>query len=222
MHALTRYAIVVVSLVAAASSLAVLGERRHNETIESATPAPAEAALVLRDIPVAAGTALSLVLDDNASSATSRADDPILARLAEPVVVNGVTVLPLESEVSGTVVSAVHATRVKGRALIAIRFDSVKPRGRAERYSIRTAAVSRAARGETKKDVLAVALPAAGGAILGGALGGGKGALIGAAAGGGAGTAYALSRTGPEVRFARGTRLSVKLLERLVVSVPVS
>jgi hypothetical protein len=73
-----------------------------------------------------------------------------------------------------------------------------------------------------KRDLMSVALPAAGGALLGGALGGGKGALIGTAVGGGAGAAYTLDKRGPDVGIAAGRQLSAKLLSAITVRVPVS
>ena len=114
-----------------------------------------------------------------------------------------------------------RSEKVKGRAHIAIRFENVRPAGLPDEYTIRTAAIGRTAGGTMKKDLMAVALPAAGGALLGGALGGGKGALIGTAVGGGAGAAYTLNKKGADVGIAAGRQLSTKLLSAITVRVPV-
>jgi len=85
---------------------------------------------------------------------------------------------------------------------------------------ISAAPIGRTASSTTKRDAEEIAIPAAGGAIVGGLIGGGKGAAIGAAAGGGAGTAVVLNQRGNEVRLGRGARLTVTLTEPLTVSVP--
>ena len=88
-----------------------------------------------------------------------------------------------------------------------------------ERYSLDTSAVQRIAPSEKKKDAAKIAVPAAGGAIIGGIVGGGQGAAIGGAVGGGAGTALVLTDRGQEVRFGKGAALTVKLARPLVVRV---
>jgi hypothetical protein len=108
---------------------------------------------------------------------------------------------------------------VKGRAHVAVRFDSVTPRGENDRYRMRTTSVGRMAPATKRKDALEIAAPAAGGAIIGGLVGGGKGAAIGAAAGGGAGTAVVLSTRGKEVRMPKGSVLRLRLTEPLTVRV---
>ena len=134
--------------------------------------------------------------------------------------IDGVVALPEGSEVTGAVVDAERSARVKGRAHIAIRFDSVRPVTEGgEAYAIRAAEVERTAQGQMKKDAMKVGIPAAAGAVLGGILGGGKGAAIGAGVGGGGGAAYVMSERGPEVGLGRGAALSVKLLEPLKVRV---
>jgi hypothetical protein len=70
-----------------------------------------------------------------------------------------------------------------------------------------------------KKDALTIGLPAAGGAIVGGAVAGKKGAGIGALAGGGAGTAAVLTTRGKDVRVGRGAVLAIRLTAPLTVAV---
>lgn len=216
--------VAALAMVTIGGSLALIGERRREgakvvSALASTAPAPRAAAF--RDVTIPVGTMLPLILAEGAGSATSRIDDPIHAHLARPIAIGGLTALPQGSEVVGIVTSAARSEKVKGRAHISIRFDSVRPLGLAEQYDIRTATITRTAPGTMKKDVLTVALPAAGGAILGGVLGGGKGAAIGGAAGGGAGAAYTLNKRGPDVRFAGGSQVSTKLLSPITVRVPV-
>ena len=78
------------------------------------TPAPAVAAQPVqefKEITVPAGTALSLALNEGVGSATSRVDEPVRAHLTRPVSIDGVVVLPADSEVSGSVVEALQSAR---------------------------------------------------------------------------------------------------------------
>jgi hypothetical protein len=170
-------------------------------------------------VTIPAGTSLPLVLDTGIGSDISRVEQPVHAHLARAIVVRGETVLAQGSPVSGVVTDARRSGKVKGRAHVAVRFDTVTPRGVDERYRIRTTAVGRTAPATKKKDALEIGAPAAGGAIIGAIVGGKKGAAIGGAAGGGAGTAVVLSTRGKEVRLAKGAVLTVRLAEPVTVKV---
>ena len=159
-------------------------------------------------ITVPAGTTLPIVLETTVGSDISRAEEPVSARVVRPVTVDGVTAIPDGSTLEGVVTDATRAGKVKGRARVALRFDTLLPVGREEHYPVQTTTVARTAQSTAKKDALEIAAPAAGGAIIGGLIGGGKGAVIGAAAGGGAGTAVVHSTRGKEVRLNRGAALT--------------
>jgi hypothetical protein len=183
---------------------------------------PLEAAVrksVVREVTIPAGTELPVVLDTAIGSEISRVEQPVTAHLSRSLEVNGEPVLPEGSTIRGVVTEATRSAKVKGRAHVAARFDTLVPRGSEEQYRMRTATVARTAEAETKKDALKIGGPAAGGAIIGGIVGGGKGAAIGAAAGGGAGTAVVLSTRGKEVTLPAGTALRVRLTEPLVVRI---
>jgi len=173
-----------------------------------------------RELTLPAGTTLPLVLDTPVASDTSRAEQLVQAHLAGPVTVDGVTILPTGSPVSGVVTSAVRAGKVKGRAHVAVRFDTVTRRGDVERYNMTTSALARTAPATKKQDTLKVAAPAAGGAVVGALFGGKKGALIGTGVGAGAGTAVVMSTRGKEVRLAKGTLVNVRLERPLTIRVP--
>lgn len=181
--------------------------------------AEASAARRAREVTIPAGTVLPIVLDTSVGSDTSRVEQSVAAHLSRPVTFHGETVLPAGSRVRGVVTDATPSGRVKGRAHLAVRFESVSPRGDDERYQIRTASIGRMAPGTKKKDALEIAAPAAGGAIIGGLVGGKKGALIGTAVGGGAGTGVVLATKGKEVHLAKGTPLSLKLASPVTVKV---
>jgi len=90
-----------------------------------------------------------------------------------------------------------------------------------EHFAISTSAVARQAPATKGRDATTIAIPAAGGAVIGAVTAGKKGAAIGAAAGGGAGTAVVLSTRGREVRLGRGALVGVRLLEPITVRVPI-
>ena len=173
----------------------------------------------VREITIPAGTELPIVLDTSVGSKTSRVEEPVRAHLSRAVSIDGQPVLADGSIVSGVVTDATPSAKVKGRAHLAVRFDSITPRGGDERYRIETAAVGRTAPAETKKDAIKIGAPAAGGAIIGALIGGGKGAAIGAAAGGGAGTAVVLSTSGKETSLPVGSALRLRLSAPLTIRI---
>jgi hypothetical protein len=172
----------------------------------------------VRESTVPAGTALRVRLENSVGSDISRVEAPVHARLVNPIVIGGRTVVPAGSTVTGLVTQTTRSGRVKGRARLGIRFQALEPAGQNARYRISTSTWSQVAPGTKKKDAATIAIPATGGAIVGGIVGGKKGAAIGAAAGGGGGTAVVLSTRGKEVRLGRGAVLLVRLTEPLTVS----
>jgi len=172
-----------------------------------------------REITIPAGTTLPVVLDTTIGSDISRVEEPVRAHLSKPISVNGVTALPEGSVVNGVVTDAKRSGKVEGVAHVALRFDTVSPRGEDERYRIETSSIGRTAHSTKKKDAVKILAPAAGGALIGGIAGGKKGAAIGTAAGAGAGTAYVMSTRGEEVHLAKGTPLTLKLAEPITVRV---
>ncbi len=191
--------------------------------IEPARHEPAEASAAAspawREVTIPAGTSLPLVLDTGVGSDISRVEQPVSAHVARSIAVHGQTVVAAGSPVSGVVTDARRSGKVKGLAHVAVRFDSLTPRGSDQRYRIHTTAIGRTAPATKKKDALKIGAPAVGGAIIGGIVGGKKGAAIGTAAGGGAGTAVVMSTRGKEVRLARGSALTVRLAEPVTIRV---
>src|SRR5262249_28088533 len=104
---------------------------------DAAEPAAATAA-DLREVAIPKRTRLPVVLEPNGASNTSRPEEHVQARLARDVVVKGVTALAEGSRVSGVVVDATRAGKVKGRAHVAVKFDAVVPRGDEARYAMQT------------------------------------------------------------------------------------
>jgi hypothetical protein len=181
----------------------------------TATPSTSPA----HEITIPAGTVLPVVLDTGVSSTASYPEEAVHAHMTKPIVLHGVTVVPTGSRVAGVVTDATRSGRVKGRAHVAMRFESLTPAGVDRRYTIHTTAVGRTAASTHRKDALEIGAPAAGGALIGALVGGKKGALIGGAAGGGAGTAVVLSTRGKEVSLPKGSVLTLRLTEPVTVAV---
>jgi len=204
-----------IAAAGACSRAGTAAGRAEGDVSRAAASTPAS----WHEVTIPAGTHLAIVLDTGVGSDTSRVEEPVHAHLTRPLSVRGQTVLGEGSRVSGVVTDATRSARVKGRAHVALRFDTLTPRGDDQRYSIRTAAVGRTAPGTRKKDALEIGGPAAGGALVGALVGGKKGALIGTAAGGGAGTGIVLSTRGKEVHLPKGAALTLRLSEPVTIRV---
>ena len=164
-------------------------------------------------VTVPAGTVLHLRMEDSVGSDISRVEQPIRADVTRPVIVHGRTVVPAGSTAIGHVVAVRKAGHLKQRSLVTVRFSGLKLRGEDERLRIRSRSWSALGPSLKQRDVKGIALPAAGGAIVGAIIGGGKGAAIGAAAGGGAGTARLMITRGRDVRVPKGTLVAVRLTQ---------
>jgi hypothetical protein len=180
---------------------------------------PIREAARFREVTIPAGTTLTMALTAGVSSKASSVEDPVSATLRRAIVVDGLTVVPSGSVVSGHVIEAERSGRVKGRARIGVRFTSL--RADDTRYDIRTASIAREAPGTKKKDAVKVGVGAGAGAVIGAIAGGKKGAAIGSAVGAGGGTGVVLATRGEEVALGRGAVVTTRLTEPLTVRVRV-
>ncbi|MBI4885471.1 MAG: hypothetical protein HY824_00080 [Acidobacteria bacterium] len=131
------------------------------------------------------------------------------AELREAVVIDGATVLPAGTELSGVVTSVERPGRVKGRARVAYRFNTLTFAG--DRYDVATAQLSHEAEATKGEDATKIAVGAGAGAAIGALLGGGGGAAKGAAIGGAAGTGAVLATRGKDVRVGPGASVNTRL-----------
>ena len=187
-----------------------------------AVPAPEDTAKrpEFREVTVPAGTVLRVTLATPVASDTSHVEDAVRATLRSPVTAEGIQALPVGTALLGHVTSAQRSAKVKGRASVGVRFNTIDLPGEGGRESIKTGTIVRVAPATKKKDATKIGIGAGAGAVIGGIIGGGDGAAKGAAIGGGAGTGAVLATRGDEVRLAAGTPLSVKLTAPLTVRVP--
>lgn len=190
------------------------------ESKEPGALAKAAAALGVpqyREVTLPAGTTLRLRLQSAVASDSSRVEDTVRAELRQAVSVDGSPVLPAGTELVGTVTDVERSGRVKGRARIAYRFNSLNHAG--ERYDIATAPVAHRAEATKSEDATKIAVGAGAGAAIGALLGGGDGAAKGAAVGGAGGTGVVLATRGEEVRLGPGAAVTTRLTAPLTVRV---
>src|SRR6478609_10957678 len=130
-------------------------------------------------IPV--GTVITVRLGETLSSKDSSAGQGFSATVAEPVVVDGKTVIEKGASARGSVVDAKAMGHFKGGALLEVKLDSVTIDGKDT--AVQTGMVARSIKGKGKRSAGFIGGGAGAGALIGALAGGGKGAAIGAAAG---------------------------------------
>ena len=172
----------------------------------------------MMEMEVPSGTDLILTLETGVSSETATVEQRVRARVAKPVVVSGMTVVPEGASVTGTVVSAERSGRVKGRASIALRFNEVTVAN--TDYKISTARIIRVAEATKGEDAKKIGIGAGVGTAIGAIAGGKKGAAIGAGIGGGAGAGAVLATRGEEVDIPAGATLRTTIQETVRINAP--
>ena len=175
------------------------------------------------EIPPGAHALLRLV--NSVSTRTAREGDYVYLRTAAPIVVNGQIVVPAESYVQGVVSHSQRSGRVKGRAELGIRIEtltfasgkviqvaphlaSVDSEGSDQKVVTNENQVQQG--GDRGRDAARIATLSGAGAAIGGlADQSWKGAGIGAGAGGAVGLASVLLTRGREVELRQGSTIDV-------------
>lgn len=185
----------------------------------------AEAQQVERTYVVETGTRVLLNLLNSVSTKTAAEGDRVYLATGFPVLVGGRVVVPPGSYVAGTVTSVKRAGKMKGRAELYVRFDSLTlPNGVTRDFRSRPGSLDGSNRGELDRtegkikgdsdkigDTTKVGTGAGWGAMVGGMSSGAKGAGIGAAAGAAAGLIGVMMSRGPDAMLERGTTLEMVL-----------
>lgn len=177
---------------------------------DAASPVPAKAAAP-KTVEVLQGTEISVFLIDSISTAKNKAGDQFMASLADPIIVNGETVLDRGVKVQGRIVDAEGAGRVKGRANIRMVLTNIVDGAKV--YPIVTRPFMAEAEATKGRDAGIIGGGAGVGAAIGAIAGGKGGAAKGAIIGGAAGTGTVLATKGKEVEFDSETKLKFTLQE---------
>jgi len=165
-------------------------------------------------IPV--GTVITARLDQALSSKTAKAGDTFSATLSQPIVVDGKTVVPSGSAISGTVIDAKSKGKIKGEARLDLAANGITIHGK--QYPIQTETQSLTEKGKGKRTAATTGGGAAGGALIGGLAGGGKGAGIGALVGAGAGLAGGALTGNKQIELPVESQLSFQLTTALALT----
>ncbi|MGC2694430.1 MAG: hypothetical protein WA738_01430, partial [Candidatus Angelobacter sp.] len=187
----------------------------------------------LKQVTVPSGTEVPLLLKSAIDTKNTRAGDGVYCQTAFPVVVDNVIVIPAGSYVKGEVVKSQRAGRIKGRAQVQFKFNTIIfPNG----YTVDMPGTIHHDSGSANagvddegvikadsqkgKDAKTIGegagIGAAGGSIITGSRGG---ALGGAGVGGLAGLATVLLTRGQDVRIEPGTSFKMLLQRPLTVDV---
>jgi len=220
-------------LAAAAGALAVQtacqpaqdrapGQSQDTATASSAPAEPRRTPWVLPwnkpkpiDLVVPAGAPLRVRLDHALATNTNSPGDRFSGSLAEPVVVEGKSVIPRGARVQGVVRNSAPSGRLKGRAILSLAVDRIEWEGQS--LQVQTTAFTRTSGGHKKRNWTIIGGGSGVGALIGGIASGGTGAAIGAGAGAAAGTAGAALTGKRQVRLPAEAHLSFKTRQPVTV-----
>lgn len=175
------------------------------------TPAPAPT----RTIPT--GTTVAVSIHTAISSATANVGDTWTGTVEHPVEVDGRTLIPAGSTVTGTV-SGARPAKKGDRAMLDLAISNIQVEGRTYRVH---GGMEEIVAGSTRaRNLGAVAAGAGAGALIGKAVGrSGKGALIGGLIGGAAATGAVAASKGYQVELKSGTTLDFTTSEPVAVRI---
>lgn len=210
------------NLVILAVSLTTFGMAQEPSAVPSAPPSQPE-------LVVPAGTTLTIALSTFLNSRSTQIGDTFHADISYPVWLQQRQVIPRGSVIKGSVTHVQRPGRLKGKARIALRFETlllpngisrdliVELRGihgpGVEKIDRRTETVEMDS--SKGRDTGEMAGNAGQGAIIGAIAGGGKGAGIGAGVGGVVGLATILLSRGNELVLEPGTEFDLVLRQPL-------
>ena len=153
-------------------------------------------AVAQNNISLPTGTSLTVKLENNIATYSSKTADPFSARITEAVLLDGKTVIPVGATVQGRVAQVSEPRRISGRPTIGIFPEAlVMPDGQRFALSASLAETNLhngtevndegqfKGRGHDGQDLTEIGMATGGGMVIGGLAGGGKGLVIGGAIG---------------------------------------
>jgi hypothetical protein len=187
----------------------------------SGQPVPAPltgAAPIVRpaDVNIAAGTNLTIRINQRISVKTSRAGDRFDGEVVEPVVGdNDRVVIPRGSPVTGVVVASHRRGHFKGSSILELRLTYLTLNG--TRYALDTRDLTQTKKGKGKRSAAFIGGGAGLGMLVGGVASGGVGLLVGGLVGAGGGTALGGLTGNRDIEIPAESIVRFKLADNLVV-----
>ena len=187
-------------------------ERPTPAPVAAQPPPPAPMTVTIKE-----GAVIAIRLGETLSSEKNHVGDTFSGSLAEAVVVDGMVIAERGARVSGRIVDAERAGRVKGVAVLQLALTEISTADN-QRVPVLTNAFLAKGPDTTKSDVAKVGIAAGIGAAIGAIAGGGKGAAIGAGAGGAAGTGGVLATRGKPAILSTETLIRFKLTQSVTIT----
>ncbi len=162
------------------------------------------------------GMPLRVTLSEMIQTNDNHVGDQFSGTVADPVVVNGETVIPEGTSVRMVITKLIKGGTLKTPPQIAFTIQDITlPSG--DSYRVQASEISRSGRSHTDREVGMIGGGAAAGAIVGGLLGHGKGAAIGAVTGAAAGTGAAAATGRQNLVYSSGQTVTFRLRQPLNV-----
>jgi hypothetical protein len=182
------------------------------------TPAPQDSPgpqQLRSGVSVLVGTPVTVRLQTPVSSAAAKTGEIFDAVLDEPLLADGLTVVPRGATVRGKVTIARHSGRLRHPGELGLTLVSVSVRG--QDVPLETSHIYAKGKSHKKRNLAFIGGGTGAGALIGGIATGGTGVLIGSLIGGGGGTAAAYGTGKKDVRFGVERRLTFKLAQPLTI-----
>jgi hypothetical protein len=182
-----------------------------------AAPAPGAAPIVRpADVNIAAGTNLTIRINQHISVKSSRAGDRFTGEVVEPVVGAGDRiVIPKGTPVNGVVVASHRRGHFKGSSILELRLTYLTLNG--SRYALDTSDLTRTKKGKGKRSAAIIGGGAGAGMLIGGIATGGVGLLVGGLVGGGGGTLVSGLTGNRDIEIPAESIVRFKLADNLVI-----
>jgi hypothetical protein len=168
-----------------------------------------------RTVVIPEGTDVVVRLESTLSTGMSRPGDTFRAATAEPVQINGETVIPAGTPVQGRLTEAVSGRRAK----MTLAFETIEiPPG--DSHGIEAQPIELVAKSDSGADAAKIVGGGALGAVIGGVAGGTEGVVIGGVLGAAAGTVAVALTSDRDIELAQGQRVALRFSESTELPVP--
>lgn len=162
------------------------------------------------------GAKITIRMIDSVNSETNKVGDTFIATLDEPLLQEGLEVVPRGADVRGRIANINEAGRIAGSAQLGLELTQIIVNG--IQYSLQTSEYAEKAEGRGGQTAKRAGIGAGIGAAIGAIAGGGKGAAIGAGVGAGGATAVQVMTKGDKLNIPSETKLEFTLRAPLVVA----